>query len=208
VTKIEDGARSRVFALTGGIGSGKSSVAEIFRDEGIPVIDADIVAREAVAPGSRGLREVAATFGPQVLTQKGELDRVRLGQLVFRIEDARRSLEAIIHPIVRGLVDQRIRALTAQGHDLICYEIPLLFETNQQEKYRPVVVVVTDVKTQLERVMKRDHLSQIDAQARIDAQISLDRKRELADICILNDSSRHELGRRALDALERVRATC
>jgi dephospho-CoA kinase len=208
VTKNEEDIRACVFALTGGIGSGKSSVAKIFREEGIPVIDADLVAREAVAPGTVGLKKVASTFGQQVLDDKGTLDRGRLGRLVFEKPKARRALEEIVHPIVRDLVTQRIAAFEAQGHPLICYEIPLLYETNQEAKYRPVVVVVTDAKTQLERIVARDQLGEREAQARIDAQLPLEQKRKLADICIVNDSNPEELTRRARAALKEVKAAC
>src|SRR5512141_1746472 len=120
------GVTIRVFGLTGGIGSGKSTVATRFRERGLPVIDADQLAREVVAKGTPGLAEIVARFGSSVLDAQGELDRKQLAEVVFRDEDARRALNAITHPRVRDLALARVQALDAAGEPLACYEVPLL----------------------------------------------------------------------------------
>jgi dephospho-CoA kinase len=183
-----------VFGLTGGIGSGKSTVAALLRERGVPVVDADELAREAVAPGSAGLAQVVASFGPGVLDSSGALDRKRLGALVFGDETARKRLNAITHPIVRQLSQQRFAELDRQGHELACYDVPLLFEVGLDQVIRPVVLVYVSEATQLERVMRRDGSSAEEARARISAQLPLADKRARADLVIENDGPRSELG--------------
>src|SRR3954465_11959259 len=149
-----------VFGLTGGIGSGKSTAAALFRERGVPMVDADELAREAVAPGSAGLAEVLAAFGPQIADAAGNLDRKRLGALVFADPEARKRLNAITHPIVRRLSQERFLALDQQGATLAGYDVPLLFEVGLDAVLRPVVVVTAREATQLERIMARDGLSE------------------------------------------------
>src|SRR3954471_3696068 len=117
-----------VFGLTGGIGSGKSTVSALLRERGVPVVDADELAREAVAVGSDGLREVVAAFGPDVLGPDGNLDRKQLGALVFSDPEARKRLNSITHPRVRQLSQRRFAELERQGVALAGYDVPLLFE--------------------------------------------------------------------------------
>lgn len=192
-----------VFALTGGIGSGKSTVAEHFRSQGLPVVDADVLAREVVAPGTEGLAEIAAEFGPEVLTSEGALDRKRLGQIVFADAGARAALERIVHPRVRQAAQDAWSKLAGQGVPLACYEVPLLFETGQAEAYRPVVVVHVRPETQIARVMARDGVDRTTALSRIDAQLPLAEKAARADFVIDNDGPRE----RTLEAASRVLAT-
>lgn len=194
------------FALTGGIGSGKSSVARLFAGWGVPVVDADRVARVVVDRGTRALAEIAAQFGPHVLTEHGELDRAALGRLVFSDPDALARLNAIVHPEIRRWVDAELSRLAQAGQNLACYEIPLLFETQQQHRYRPVVVVVADDATRIERIMSRDGLDHQAAVARLHAQLPLAEKARLADIVIANDGGFTELEHAAASALARVRA--
>lgn len=176
-----------VFALTGGIGSGKSTVARHWRSLGLPVIDADVLAREVVAPGSPGLDAVIARFGPEVLTPDGELDRRRLGRIVFDDPAARADLEGILHPLVRRAAGSAFAQLADRGETLACYEVPLLFETGQQDTYRPVVVVWASPETQRERAATRDGVTPEAIQARIDSQLPLDEKAARADFVIDND---------------------
>lgn len=176
-----------VFALTGGIGSGKSTVARHWRSLGLPVVDADVLARAVVAPGSDGLDAVVARFGPGVLTADGTLDRQGLGRIVFHDATARADLEAILHPRVRHAAAEAFTGLAAQGAALACYEVPLLFETHQEEHYRPVVVVSVSPETQRRRAAARDGVPPDVVQARIASQWPLEEKVARADFVIDND---------------------
>jgi dephospho-CoA kinase len=196
----------RVFGLTGGIGSGKSTVAGLLRDRGVPVVDADALAREAVAAGSAGLAQVVEAFGKDVLDAAGDLDRKRLGALVFDNADDRRRLNAITHPIVRQLSQQRFAELDRQGVELAAYDVPLLFEVGLDQVMRPVVVVNASEGTQIHRVVRRDGLSEAEARARIRAQLPLAEKRARADHVLENDGTLEELALQVDALLARLRA--
>jgi dephospho-CoA kinase len=196
----------RVFGLTGGIGSGKSTVAALLRERGVPVVDADELAREALAPGSAGLAEVAQSFGPSVLNADGQLDRKRLAARVFGDAEARKRLNGITHPIVRRLSQARFAALEAEGVTLAGYDVPLLFEVGLDQALRPVVVVAASEATQLERILARGGMNHDEARARIAAQLPLADKRARADFVIENDGSRAELAARVDALIEWLRA--
>jgi len=193
-----------VFGLTGGIGSGKSTVAARLRARGCPVIDADVLAREVVAKGTPGLAEIRARFGDAVIGADGELDRKRLADVVFRDEPARRDLNAITHPRVRDLALARVQELDARGEPLACYEVPLLIESGLADVLRPLVVVVVDVETQVARTVRRDGSSREQALARIAAQMPLADKAKLADFVIDNSGSEAETRARADEVLAAI----
>jgi len=178
-----------VFGLTGGIGSGKSTVARHFRARGLPVVDADELAREAVAVGSDGLRQVAEAFGPEVLQVDGSLDRAKLAQRVFGNPSELARLEAITHPRVRALAKARLASLQAAGEPLACYEVPLLFEAGLEREYKPVVVVSVPLSLQLERAAARDATTSERIRRRIEAQLPLSEKSGRADYVIDNAGS-------------------
>lgn len=160
-------------ALTGGIGSGKSTVADLLARRGAVIVDADVLAREAVAPGTPGLAAVVARFGPGVLAADGTLDRAALGALVFADAAARADLNAIVHPRVRDLAARRrAEALAADPRAVVVHVIPLLVETGQADAFDTVVVVDCPVAVQVARVMARNGLSRADAEARVAAQAS------------------------------------
>lgn len=190
----------KVFGLTGGIGSGKSLVASLLRERGVPVVDADELAREAVAPGSEGLTQVLAAFGTEMQGSDGQLDRKRLAALVFADETARKRLNSLTHPQVRRLSQERFAELDRQGVPLAGYDVPLLFEVGLDAVLRPVVLVAASVETQVERIVARDGLSVAEARARIAAQLPLAEKRKRADYVLENDGTRAELAAQ-LDAL-------
>ena len=182
-----------VYALTGGIGSGKSTVAGLFLDAGAQVIDADKIAYEVVARGSLGLQEVISRFGTEFLTSNGDLDRVKMGQRVFGDEEARKALESIVHPRVAKRAVEAFRlAREARPQSLIVYDIPLLFETSQEKDFEGVILVFVDEETQKNRLLARDGLSQEDIQRRLDAQIPLREKQARADFVIDNTGSLEE----------------
>lgn len=197
----------RVFGLTGGIGSGKSTVAARFRERGLPVVDADELSREAVARGSATLCAIVESFGPSMLDAHGELDRRRLSERVFADPEARRRLNALVHPRVRELSAQRFAGLAARGEPLACYEVPLLFEVGLDAALRPVVVVVTSEELQLERASARDGVPKEQIAARIAAQLPLSEKRRRADYVIENEGSPAEARARADDVLDAIGAS-
>jgi dephospho-CoA kinase len=174
-----------VFGLTGGLGSGKSSVAGHYRELGLPVIDADALARAVVAPGSAGLAEIVREFGPDML-REGALDRRRLADVVFTDPAARERLEAITHPRIQARRDELLGELEAAGEPLVGYEVPLLFERGLEAGLRPVVVVSVPEALQIERAMLRDHSTEAMVRARLDAQLPLAEKAARADYVIDN----------------------
>jgi dephospho-CoA kinase len=188
-----------VIGLTGGIASGKSVVADVLRAEGIAVIDADALAREVVAPGSDGLREVVAAFGSAVLDTGGGLDRESLGRVVFADSAARKRLEAITHPRIGRLSMERLAHAAAGPSPYVVYEAPLLVETGAHRGLAGLVVVSAREATQVARVRTRDALDEAAARARIAAQLPLADKVAVADWVIDNDESLEALRARALD---------
>ena len=179
----------RIFGLTGGIGSGKSTVARRFAARGLPVVDADVLAREVVAPGSPGLAAVVEAFGPGVLDEAGRLDRARLAARVFSAPAERARLDALLHPRIRERFVERTRDLDAAGEPLACYVAPLLFEVGLAESLRPLVVVGLSEELQLARVMLRDGIDEQEARKRVAAQLPLAEKVARADYVIDNHGS-------------------
>jgi dephospho-CoA kinase len=173
-----------LFGLTGGIASGKSTVATRLRTRGVPVIDADSLAREVVAPGTDGLRAVADAFGPGVLSPDGSLDRKALARVAFADDVARRKLEAITHPRIGRLLMERASERARAGEPLVCYEAALIVENGMADAFRPLVVVACSPEVQLARIQARDHASADDARARIRSQKSTDEKKAAADFVI------------------------
>jgi dephospho-CoA kinase len=178
-------AQLRVFGLTGGLASGKSHVAARFRERGVPVIDADALAREVVAPGSDGLLQIAREFGSEML-RDGALDRQRLANVVFSDPVALRRLESITHPLIQRRRDAITTQLAAIGEPLACYEVPLLFEKGLEQALRPVVLVTAPEALQVDRARRRDGTSEAQVRARLAAQWSLPQKAEHADYVIDN----------------------
>ena len=177
--------------LTGGVASGKSTVSSILAELGAVVIDADQLAREVVAPGTEGLKQVVEEFGTEVLTPEGELDRPALGAVVFADEDARRRLEAIVHPLVR-LRGKELEAAAPDG-SLVVHDIPLLAETGQPGKFDAVIVVDTPVETQVERMLSERGWTRADAEARVAAQASREQRRAVATYVIDNTGTLEDL---------------
>jgi dephospho-CoA kinase len=169
--------------LTGGIGSGKSTVSRLLAERGAVIVDADRIAREVVAAGTPGLAAVVEAFGPHVLTPAGELDRPALAAVVFADEQARRRLDAIVHPLVRQQAVDVERA--APDGAVVVHDVPLLVETGQAATYDLVLVVEADEETRVARLVERG-LSEHDARARIAAQATDDQRRAVADVVLDN----------------------
>lgn len=184
--------------LTGGIASGKSAVADRLADLGAVIIDADLLAREVVEPGTSGLAAIVERFGPDVLRPDGSLDRPALGALVFADDQARRDLEAIVHPAVRA---RAVHLTAAAPPDAIVVQvIPLLVETGQQSAFDVVVVVDAEPEVQIERLAARNGLTREQALARINAQATRAQRLAAADEVVTNAGTRDEL-LAAVDAL-------
>lgn len=177
--------------LTGGIASGKSAVSQRMAEHGAVVIDADLLSREVVAPGTEGLAEVVADFGTGVLTQDGALDRPALGERVFNDEDARARLNAIVHPRVRAAATQRRE--TAGAGSIVVEDIPLLVESGQQKRFDIVVVVQASYEERLRRMTENRGMSREEAESRISAQASDAQRAEAADVVLDNSGTLEEL---------------
>lgn len=183
--------------LTGGVASGKSTVAAMLADLGAVVIDADVLAREAVAADSAGLAEVVAEFGPTVLTPEGELDRPAMAALVFADPARRRALEAIIHPRVRARGAELEAAAPADA--LVVHDIPLLAETGQGGDFDAVVVVDVPIQTQVERMVATRGMDPAEARARVAAQATRQQRLAVADFVIENSGDLEQLRARVLE---------
>jgi dephospho-CoA kinase len=183
--------------LTGGIASGKSLVAAELAARGAIIIDADVLAREVVEPGTPGLAAIIERFGPQVLTD-GRLNRARLAEIVFADPVARRDLERIVHPAVRARAAELERA--AGSAAVVVHVIPLLVETAQQRNFDLIVTVDVDHETQIQRLMMRNGFSRAEAESRIAAQASSEERKRAADVVLDNSGSVAEL-KAQIDAL-------
>jgi len=176
----------RVIGLTGGIATGKSTVAAMLARRGALLVDADRLAREVVEPGRPALAEIAAEYGAGVIAPDGGLDRTALGAIVFADPERRRRLEAITHPRISALMRDRIAEAVAAGPPLVVVDIPLLFEKGRSGLVEGVLLVYADEATQLRRLVERNQLDEDEARRRIAAQMPVERKRELATWVIDN----------------------
>ena len=193
-----------LFGLTGGIASGKSAVGARLRERGVPVVDADVLAREVVAKGTDGLAEVVRAFGEGVLLPGGELDRKAVAALVFTDDAKRKALNAIVHPRITALTLARADELRQKGEPLACYEAALLVENGVADAFRPLVVVSAPEDVQVARAAARDASTADEARARIRAQMPLAAKVKLADFVIDNTGTLADLraaADRTLDAI-------
>ena len=189
-----------VYGLTGGIACGKSTVAAMFREHGVGVVEADLVAREVVLPGTDALREIAITFGHAVLDEHGELRRKVLGELVFGNPSALAQLNAITHPRIAALGMRRLIELQQSSAPYLLYEAAILVEQGAHKNFAGLIVVRVSPEVQLARLMARDGAGEADARARIASQMPLEQKVALADWVIDNGGSEAET-RAAVDAL-------
>ncbi len=176
----------RRIGLTGGIATGKSTVAAILRELGAPVVDADAVAHEVTSPGMPALAEIAERLGPEFILADGSLDRPRLARVVFREPAMLEHLNAIVHPRVRAAMEEACERLAARGADLVVLDVPLLLEARDRYAVDAVWLVYVPEPLQIARLMERNGLSEPDALARIRAQMPIEEKRQLADVVIDN----------------------
>lgn len=189
--------------LTGGIGSGKSTVAELLAEHGATVFDADAIAREVIEPGTPGFHAVVERFGTDVVTADGALDRAALAGVIFADDDARADLNAIVHPLVGARFAEQMAA--APPEVIVVYDVPLLVEGNLAEGFDVVVVVEADVRARLERLRSRG-MSEEDARARMAAQATDEQRRAVAHEVINNGGTGEDLADQVNDLWQRLTA--
>ncbi len=189
--------------LTGGIASGKSLAADYFRTCGAHLIDADAVSRDVVLPGQPGWQKVVETFGSDILLPDKTIDRSKLGEMVFRHEEKRRILEALLHPLIMESIDRSVEqvARTAPGK-IVMVEVPLLIECGYQDDYRKIVVVYADRDIQRGRLMQRNGYTRHEADQRLAAQMDIEEKVQFGDYVIKNNGTEGDLERRVREVYD------
>lgn len=178
-----------VIGLTGSIATGKSTVASMFMDLGIPVIDADRIAREVVEPGEEAYKKVVEAFGEEILLEDRSLNRPKLGRIVFSDEEKRNQLNSIVHPAIRKRMLEKRDAYLKNGEDCVVLDIPLLFESKLEHFVDKIIVVYVDEDVQLKRLLERNQLTKEEALQRIRSQMPVKDKIELADAVIDNNGT-------------------
>lgn len=191
-----------IIGLTGSIGTGKSTIANKFRDLDIPVVDADLIAREVVEPGKDAYQDIVATFGEKILQNDKTLDRKVLGNLVFNDVAKRKQLNAIIHPAIRKEMVRQRDEWVRNGKECVVLDIPLLYESRLTHYVDKVIVVYVDPEIQLQRIMDRDQSTEEEAKSRINSQIPVSEKAKKADAVIDNNRSKEESYRQLKAILE------
>ncbi|GEN85597.1 dephospho-CoA kinase [Oceanobacillus sp. FSL W8-0428] len=194
---------SLVIGLTGGIASGKSTVAKMFAELDIPVIDADVIAREVVEPGEEPYKRVVEVFGKEILNPDGSINRPKLGSIIFSNEDKRKQLNQIVHPAVRKQMLKKKEDYIEQGEKCVVLDIPLLFESKLTSLADQILVVFVDAETQRKRLLERNQLTEQEAMDRIGSQMPLEEKAKLADELIDNNHTIEESKNQLLDLLRK-----
>lgn len=193
---------SYVLGITGGIASGKSTVVNVFRSYDFPIVDGDVVARRVVEPETPGLLALVNVFGDSIITPEGTLDRKKLGSLIFQDETERKKLNQTLEPFIRSEIDRQIE-IAKKNSPLVIADIPLLYESDYKKQMDAVAVVYTDQSTQLKRLMARNQLSEVEAMNRINSQMSLEEKKQLADIVFDNRGSLDETADQVIEWLKK-----
>ncbi len=189
-----------VVALTGGIAAGKTTVTDVFRAKGITVIDADLIAREAVAPGTPALTEVVKRFGAEVLHQDGSLDRQALAEVVFGDDQARADLNAIVHPEVWRLSREQFATHETQHPSVpLVYAVPLLAESGRTEEFDAVIVIDAPASQRVSRLVEYRNMGEDEARSRVSAQVSDEVRRKIADVVLDSSVSPEETAKSAAD---------
>ena len=188
----------QVIGLTGGIASGKSSVARILERLGATIIDADLLAREAVLPGTSAHQAIVAAFGTEILLPDATIDRKALGRIVFAAPDARRRLEAITHPAIARLAEERLAAARQSGAPAVFYVAPLLIEAGATGRVDDIWVVYADRETQISRLTERDAIRREEAEQRLAAQMSMEEKATYGSAVIDNRGTPEETERQVV----------
>lgn len=194
-----------IIGLTGGIATGKSTVSSMIKKQGIPVIDADIVAREVVEPGKKSYHEIVDHFGLSILQTDGTINRETLGKIVFEKEVERNILNNIVHPAVREEMRLQAETFKQEGHKLIVMDIPLLVESKLFHMVDYVVVVYVPESVQLQRLRERNEYTEKEAKQRMNAQVAIEKKREYAEYIIDNSRTLEETEQQVQDLINKLK---
>jgi dephospho-CoA kinase len=194
----------KLVGLTGGIATGKSTVAAMLREFGAKIINADDLARVIIQPGKEAWKEIVAAFGNDILHPDKTIDRDKLRKIIFEDDKARAKLDSITHPRIRALALARAQELAAKGSEVVIYEAPLLFEKEAHTWLSPIVVVSCDDATQRQRLKARDRLNDFEIDQHVQAQMPLAQKKTLADYVIENDGDLDDLKRQVRDMWVKV----
>ncbi len=181
-----------IIGLTGSIASGKSTVANMLREKGYPIVDADLIAREVVEPGSPVLDKIQQAFGKDVVREDGTLNREQLGAIIFTDEAKRQQLNELIHPAIRGQMVSQKESYLAQGYQTVIMDIPLLFESKLHDYVEKILVVSVTKELQKQRLIARNELTEEEADSRIASQLDMDSKEQGADAVIHNNDTIEE----------------
>lgn len=176
-----------IIGLTGSIASGKSTVAKMIQSYGLPIVDADLVARKVVEPGTLTLKKIAEAFGPEIIARDGSMDRAKVGSIIFHNEELRKTLNSIIHPAIREEMLRQRDEFLSYGEKNVFMDIPLLFESKLEHFVEKIIVVSVNKEVQLQRLMERNGFTEEEANARIATQIPVKEKEQLADAVIHNN---------------------
>ena len=181
--------------ITGSIACGKTSVANILKGQAVPIVDADKIAHQALKAEQQ---KIVQYFGSDILGEDGRIHRGKLGQRVFANPKLRQTLESIVHPFVKSKVAEKKRLLESAGHNWAVYDVPLLFENKMMDEFDKILVVYASEQLRFERLMERNNLNEEDAKKRMEAQISLEKKKDMADDVIENEGDLEELKKKVL----------
>lgn len=184
-----------IIGLTGSIASGKSTVSRILSACGAPIVDADLIARHIAQHGEEGWQKIVETFGEDVLLPDGELDRMKVGEMIFHNEEKRAQLDHIMHPIILHRIERQLDTLAQEGYAAAVVDVPLLLELGWQDKVDAVWLVAVSPSVQKMRLMARNNLTEEQAEARIASQMSIEDKRRYSDVIIENDGTQEETAR-------------
>lgn len=195
----------RWIGLTGGIATGKSTVSNWLKAKGYAVIDADELARLVVAPGSEGLRQIVSHFGAEILDDDGNLDRRRLGALVFADREKLLDLENMIHPLVQAQVQSLRNRYEREGKEFVFYDVPLLYEKKLQDQFDHIIVVAADEEIQKARMRARDALNENEIESRLKSQLPMSEKIKVAHSVVENNGTREELETKLLQLVKSLR---
>ncbi|MFF2878779.1 dephospho-CoA kinase [Gottfriedia sp. NPDC057991] len=194
----------KIFGLTGSIASGKSTVSNFLKELNVPIVDADVIAKEVVGIGQPAYKKIVEAFGSEILLDSGEINRPFLGSIIFNNEEKRLQLNEIVHPEVRREMKEQANRYIKQGEPLVILDIPLLYEGNSIELVEKVIVVTVSEENQLKRLMNRNGLSKEDALLRIASQIPVKEKAARADYVINNNGDFEDTKRQVKDLLNKI----
>ncbi|HSI66544.1 MAG TPA: dephospho-CoA kinase [Planococcus sp. (in: firmicutes)] len=190
-----------IIGLTGSIASGKSTVSNMLKEQGFPIVDADLVARKVVEPGSETLQKISTEFGSEIIQGDGSLNRQKMGEWIFNNPELRKKLNNIIHPAIRKEMLRERDELVQEGYETIIMDIPLLFESQLQHFVDKILVVSVSEENQLMRLMERNGLAESEARARIGSQLPMAVKVQGADAVIFNDGTIEETKQQLMEIL-------